>query len=157
MKAARWLLIFIQCISVSISLSAQKRIEARGCAHSGTTYNCDKSSFGKVLQAAKTISVQVPRLQPSSSEQLSKLARALGKTVRSGNADLTFVLARPEPTGIYYGPSNRDLADIRVYYGATDHDPGKLVWVESYYGQPGSPWPIVVHHLTDQFRETFKH
>lgn len=149
-------LIFVLCIAASIPVHAQKRIEAHGCTRSGTQYNCDKGSFERILQVSKAVSVNTPGIDASSSEQLQKLARALGKAVRSDNADLTFVLVRPEPSGIYYGPSNRDLADIRVYYGATANDPGKLVWVESYYGQPGAPWPIVVHHLTDQFRKDLK-
>jgi hypothetical protein len=149
-------LIFILCIAASVAIHAQERIEAHGCTSSGSQYNCDKNTFERILQVAKAVSVNTPRLDASSSGQLQKLARALGKTVRSSNADLTFVLVRPEPSGIYYGPSNRELASIRVYYGAAGNDRGKLVWVESYYGQPGSPWPIVVHHLTDQFRSDFK-
>ncbi|MGA8086321.1 MAG: hypothetical protein WCA10_03390 [Terracidiphilus sp.] len=142
-------------IMAASSTFAQVQVVARACTKDGNQYNCDKANFEKILPVAKTVSVRTPRLQPSS-EQLSKLVRSLGKTIRPGTADLTFTLARPEADGIYYGPSDRELAAIRVHYGANGNDPGTLVWVESYYGQPGTAWPIVVNHLTEQFREQFK-
>lgn len=151
-----WPVMLVFCFATSSYVLAQKQIETQGCSKSGDQYNCNKDNFRRILQVSRTVSVQVPRLDASSSGQLGKLARALGKTVRSGNADLSFVLVRPEPSGIYYGPSDRLLASIRVYYGVAANDPGKLVWVESYYGQPGAPWPIVVDHLTSQFRQDFK-
>lgn len=77
------------------------------------------------------------------------LARSLGKTIRAGSS-LRLVLAPSDAGGIYYGPSDRELGTIRAWYG------NKLLWVESYYGQPDIPWPIVVNHLTAQFRRNFK-
>ncbi len=142
-------------ILAASSVFAQVQVVAHPCTRDGSQYNCDKANFEKILRVAKTASIRTPRLQPSSG-QLNQLVRSLGKTVRTGAADLTFVLARPEPDGIYYGPSDRELASIRVYYGASEDDPGTLVWVETYFGQPGTAWPIVVHHLTEQFREQFK-
>jgi hypothetical protein len=151
-----WAAMFNLCAALATNSSfAQVRVVAHPCTKDGKEYICDKSNFEKILHVAKTVSVRTPRLQPSS-EQLNKLARSLGKTVQSGSADLTFVLAQPEADGIYYGPSDRELAAIRVYYGANGNDPGTLVWVESYYGQPGAAWPIVVNHLTEQFREQFR-
>jgi hypothetical protein len=142
-------------ILAACSTFAQTQVVAHPCTKDGNQYNCDKANFEKILRVAKTASVRTPRLEPSA-EQLSRFVRSLGKTIRPGSADLTFVLTRPEPDGIYYGPSDRELAAIRVYYGADNHHPGALVWVESYYGQPGTAWTIVVHHLTEQFRAQFK-
>ena len=152
----RWPLLFILCLTTSTFTCAQQRVVAHPCTRSGKQYNCDKTSFEKILRLAKTISVQTPRLDPASTEQLNKLARSLGKTVRSSDADLTFTLSHPDSAGIYYGPSDRELATLRVYYGAADEGPGELVWVESYSGQPDTPWPIAVNHLAEQFRARFQ-
>lgn len=142
-------------ILAASSIAAQMQVAVHACSKDGNQYNCDKASFEKVLRVARTVSVRTPRLQPSAG-QLKKLALSLGKTVQSGSADLTFVLAQPETDGIYYGPSDRELAAIRVYYGVKGNDPGTLVWVENYFGQPGTAWPIVVNQLTEQFRAQFK-
>jgi hypothetical protein len=151
-----WLAVFALCVLVAAgSARAQVQVVAHACTNDGNQYNCDKPNFEKILRVAKTASVRTPRLQPSSG-QIGKLVQSLGKTIRPDSADLTFVLVRPDPNGIYYGPSDRDLADLRVYYGASGNDPGTLVWVESYSGQPGTAWSIVVHHLTEQFRAQFK-
>lgn len=151
-----WSLLFIICLTISTFASAQQRVEAHPCTRTGKEYNCDKASFDKVLHLAKTVSVKLPNVDASSSEQLNKLAHSLGKTVQAEGADLAFVLSQPDTTGIYYGPSDRELAVLRVYYGSVNNRPGKLVWVESYYGQPDTPWAIVVNHLTDQFRAHFQ-
>jgi hypothetical protein len=142
-------------ILAASSAPAQVQVVARACTKDGNQYNCNKPTFEKILRVAKTASVRTPRLQPSSG-QLGKLVQSLGKTIRPDSADLTFVLVRSDPNGIYYGPSDRELAAIRVYYGASGNDPGTLVWMESYSGQPGTAWPIVVNHLTEQFRAQFK-
>jgi hypothetical protein len=151
-----WPAVFALCVFLAAGYArAQVQVVAHACTKDGNQYNCDKASFEKILHAARTVSIRTPRLQPSAG-QLNKLVQSLDKTVKSSNADLTFVLARPEPDGIYYGPADRELAAIRVYYGADENNPGTLVWVESYSGQPGTAMPIVVHHLTEQFREQFK-
>lgn len=154
----RWFPILLICIGAAnhFSAAAQTRVEARGCTINGTEYNCDKRNFKQLLAVSKTISVEGPRSDPYSLKQLDKLVRSLGKAVRSERADLTFVLSRNEPGGIYYGPNDRRLATIRVYYGGSGGNRGKLVWVENYSGQPGTAWPITVDHLTNQFRADVK-
>ncbi len=135
---------------------AQTHAKTSGCVLHGVGYTCDQQQFERVLRTAKTVSVQVPRMNPAEAQQLQKLARSLGKTTPAGPADLTFVLVRPGSPGVYFGPANRNLAEIRVYQNSTSAAPAKLVWVERYYGQPGDPWPIVVHRLADQFRHDFR-
>lgn len=154
----RWFLILLLCMGVasSVSVAGQTRIEVRGCAIRGTDYSCDKHNFEQILGASKTISVEGPRSDPYSLKQLDKLVRSLGKAVGPERADLTFVLSRNEPGGIYYGPNDRRLATIRVYYGGSGGNRGKLVWVENYSGQPDTAWPITVDHLTNQFRADVK-
>jgi hypothetical protein len=131
---------------------AQTRAHAQPCTLKGSQYTCDKPSFEQVFKASPCVSVKATGLDPSSLKQMEKLAQTLGKPVRSGS-DLTLVLARSGSTGIYYGPSDRELATIRAWYGT----PARLLWVESYYGQPGTPWPIVVNRITHQFRDDFRH
>ena len=143
-------------IAAAACAPAQTRVRTPGCVPHGTGYKCDQQQFERVLRTAKTVSVQVPRMSSAEARQLLKLARSLGKTTPAGPSDLTFVLVRPDSPGIYIGPANRNLAEIRVYQNSAGAAPGKLVWVERYYGQSGDPWPIVVHRLAAQFRHDFR-
>lgn len=144
------LAVFILCIA-SISAQAQSQVQTHSCKLKGDQYTCDRHGFQQVLKAVKSVSVNAPRLDPTSAKEMDTLAQKLGKTVRSGS-DLTLVLARSGSSGIYYGPSDRELATIRAYYGSAR----KLLWIESYYGQPDTPWPIVVNRLTKQFQNDFR-
>lgn len=153
MRSGFVFLILLLCVPASNSAVGQTRVEAHACTATGRDYTCDKHSFEEILTVAKTISVQVPRSDPYSLKQLDKLARSLGKMVRPDSADLALVLSRTEPDGIYYGPSDKKLATIRVYYHGSANTGGKLVWVENYFGQPDTAWPITVDHLTRQFRK----
>lgn len=146
-----WFPILLLCTASSIAVSGQMHVEAHGCTANGRDYTCDKHNFHQILAASKTISVEAPRSDPYSLKRLDKLVRSLGKTVRSDPAELRLVLSSTEPDGIYYRPNDRKLATIRVYYGS-----GKLVWVESYFGQPDTPWPIAVDCLTEQFLQDFR-
>jgi hypothetical protein len=151
-----WSAIFILCTILAASQAfAQVPVVAQACTKDGKQYICDKSNFEKLLHVSKTASIRTPRLQPYAG-QLSVHLRSLGKTIQHGPADLTFVIMRIESDGIYYGPADREIAAMRVYYGADGNGPGTLVWEESYDGQPDTAWPIVVNHLTEQFREQFK-
>ena len=148
-------LIFLLCAAAADSISAQKRVEAHDCTKTGKNYKCDQDSFAKLLQISRTVALVTPRLDPASAEQLQKLGHALGKTVLSSGADLTLVISHPDSSGIYYGPSGRELAVLLVYHGASNNQPGSLVWVETCYAQPDTPWPIAVNHLIQQFRKRF--
>lgn len=151
-----WLLFSALCYASSDCVAAQVDIEIHGCKLSGHDYTCDKDNFHQVLAAAKTVSVEAPGSDPYSLKQMEELARSLGKVVRSNSPDLTFVLAHGESNGIDYGPDDRKLASIRVYYRGPRGNPGRLVWVENYYGQPNTPWLITVDHLSEQIRNEFK-
>lgn len=141
---------------LGIAAAACAPAQTPGCVPRGTGYKCDQQQFERVLRAAKTVSVQVPRMSSAEARQLRKLARSLGKTTPAGPSDLTFVLVRPDSPGVYIGPANRNLAEIRVYRNSPGAAPASLVWIERYYGQPGDPWPIVVHRLANQFRRHFR-
>jgi hypothetical protein len=145
----KWLLIPFLCIPAGF-LPAQAPVETHACTTTNDhQFQCDKSSFGQVLNAVRSLSVEAPRLHPASLNQMQELARSLGKTVRA-DSSLRLVLAPSDPGGVYYGPSDRELGTIRAWYGK------KLLWVESFSGQPDTPWPIVVNHLTAQFRHNFR-
>jgi len=135
---------------------AQTQIDVHACTQQGNAYNCDRSSLEALLQTAKTISIQVPLHDTASLKQLQRLATALGKTVQPESADLTFVLAKPEQDGVYFGPSDRKLATLLIYYKASPSNPGQLIWAESYSGQPDTPWPTAAHAVIEQFRKNAK-
>jgi hypothetical protein len=143
-------------VAVSTPSFAQMKVESRGCTGNGNILTCDESAFRQILQAAVSIAVETPPHDPSSLRRLEKLAHALGKSVRANSADLTFVLIRPEWSGINYGPSDRELAELRIYHRAAGVASGELLWVQTYRGQPDTPWPIAVDHLVTEFREEFK-
>lgn len=147
-SACLWLPILFLSVAVTNSGIGQARVEAHGCTVNGRDYDCDKQNFERILAVSKTISVEAPASDSYSLKQLDKLLRFLGKTLRPDSADLNLVISRPEPDGIYYGPGDRKVATLRVYYRQ-----GKLVWVEDYFDQPNTAWPIAVSHLTDQFRK----
>lgn len=154
MKRALILSLFV--LVFNYAAHAQTQIEVHPCTEQGNTYHCDLHSFQQVLQATKTISIQVPARNPSSSRQLQQLATSIGKTVEPEPADLAFVLTAPDPTGVYIGPSDRKLATISVYYKASPSNPGQLIWTESYFGQPDTPWATSAHALIEQFRQNIK-
>jgi hypothetical protein len=139
------------------SATAQTQIEVHPCTEHGNTYNCDRHTFDQLLQSTRTISIEVPRLAPGSYKQLQQLATSLGKTVQPDSADLTLILTRPDPNGVYFGPSDRKLATIDIYYKASSSSPGQLIWSESYFGQPDTPWPTASHAVIEQFRKNIKH
>ena len=155
--------IFVFTIAVALygltqqSSTAQTQVEIRPCTENGSTWDCDRPTFDRLLQFARTISIKVPRLDAGSSKQLQQLATSLGKAVLPDSADLAFVLTSPDPNGVYFGPADRKLATINIYYKASSSNPGQLIWSESYFGQPDTPWPTAAHAVIEQFRKSVKH
>jgi hypothetical protein len=147
----------VLCTTTQQSAIAQTQIEVHPCTERGNSYNCDRHTFDQLLASAKTISIKVPRLDGSSYKPLLQLATSLGKTVQPDSADLAFVLTSPDPNGVYFGPSDRKLATINIYYRPSPSTPGQLIWSESYSGQPDTRWPIAVHAVIQQLRSDIKH
>ena len=146
----------VLCGLTQQSSPAQTQVEVHPCKEHGNIYDCDRKSFEQLLRASKTISIQVPRLDGGSSKQLQQLAASLGKTVQPGSADLFFVLTSPDPNGVYFGPSDRKLSTINIYYKSSSPNPGQLIWSESYFGQPDTPWPTAAHAVIQQLRKSIK-
>ena len=151
----RILILAAICATPPTTLLSQTQIEAHPCVAQKNQFVCDRDSFARVLASAKTVALESSR-NDASSAQFEKFARALGKSVQPGSADLTFVLAPSDSDGIYFGPSDRELATLRVYDRASKNNPRQLLWVESYSGQPDTPWPTATHNLMEQFRHDFK-
>ncbi len=88
-------------------------------------------------------------------EALKRLALHLGKTVvEPGDrpVDLQFLLIPLNKDGIYVGPSDENLATLRIYAGSTKTQRGTLVWAETYRGKKDIPWPSVVYYTIQQFK-----
>jgi hypothetical protein len=149
--------VLVLCAITRSSAIAQTQIEVHPCTERGNSYNCDRHTFDQLLANARTVSIQTPRFGGSSYNQLQQLVASLGKTVQSDSPDLAFVLTSPDPNGVYFGPSDRKLATINIYYRPSSSNPGQLIWTESYSGQPDTRWPIAVHAVIQQLRSEIKH
>jgi hypothetical protein len=124
-----------------------------GCSQVRGRYQCDQAAFVKVLTNARTIAVATQPFDRNGEKQLTELAKQLGKTAASANADLVFRLERIDPeNSLYYGPNGRDLAALRVYSHGSQAAHGPLIWTETFTGQPDMPWPTVVHQIIQQFK-----
>jgi hypothetical protein len=126
------------------------------CALNKGIYTCDKASFVKSLNAAKTVAVESQGTDHISPPQLKGLVKSLGKTSQPAPADLTFLLIPSTGDGVNVGPAGSELATLRVYAPAPAGQRGDLLWIESYTGQADMTWPAVVHALIQQFQTKFK-
>ena len=143
------------CVALCSAITVQAQAAA-GCTLVKGYYHCDQAAFLSALKAARTAAVQSPYMDRAGANALGSLARALGKTETSEPADLVFVLSRPEPDAIFYGPRGRELAFLNIYGRGPLGERGSLIWNESFYGQEDMPWPIVVHQLVAQFKDSIK-
>ena len=132
-------------------LLAQAPISA-GCPIEKGYYRCDQALFLRTLKDAKTVSVESKPFDRATTNSLNNLARALGKTEVSNSGDLTFVLIRTQAEGIFYGPSQRELASFLVYARGPQGAERQLVWVETFDGEADMAWPIVVYDIIRQFK-----
>jgi len=142
----------------AMSAAAQAPASA-GCTLEKGYYYCNRAAFRSALKAARTAAVESPYMDQAGVNALSSLTQELGKTQATKPAepaDLTFVLTRPEPEAVFFGPRGRDLAFINIYARGPVGSRGPLIWNETFYGQEGMPWAIVVHQLIQQFKESIK-
>ena len=119
-------------------------------------YHCDRDGLIAALQNAKTIAVKSKPFDTATTKSLGNLVRTLNKTEVSSSPDLTFVLIRAQAEGIFYGPSDRELASLLVYAGSTQESDPKLIWIETFNGEPDLVWPIVVYDIIKQFKAGLK-
>jgi len=142
-------------IGVCIAMTAPAQAPA-GCTVVKGYYHCNQADFLSALKAARTAAIASRYMDRAGSNALSSLVHALGKTETPPPADLEFVVSRPEPDAVFYGPRGQDLAFLNIYSRGPLGNRGSLIWNETYYGQPDMPWAIVVHDLIAQFKDSIK-
>jgi hypothetical protein len=138
---------------------ATAQTASTGCALRKQVYTCDWAAFKDKLDGAHNVAVETQsRLDRPVATELRELAQSLGKSVTESQqgADLTFLLIPWEGNGVEFGPMDQPLATLRIY--APDQETGhrKLVWVETYFGQPDMPWPAEANAAIEQFRERLR-
>ena len=138
-------------LSIAPALSSQPS-SASECKVEKGYYLCDRSGFLAALKDAKTIAVESKPFDTATTNSLSKLVRTLKKTEVSSSPDLSFVLIKSQAEGIFYGPSQRELASLLVYAGSAQGSGRKLIWIETFDGEPDLVWPIVVFDIIKQFK-----
>lgn len=141
------------CLLLSTGPIVQSQTpSAIACTVEKGYYHCDKAAFVAALEEAKTVAVVSRPFDQATTNSLGKLARTLKKTEVSIAADLTFVMIRTQSEGVIFGPSDRELASFLVYSGSPQDEGGRLIWIETFYGEPDVVWPIVVFDILRQFK-----
>ena len=124
------------------------------CVLTKKVYVCKISDFKAALGGTHTAAIVSDPDNRASNATLRSLVQSLGKEVGDGGqADLTFLLTPADRAAIHIGPSQVDLALLRVYRRTADGARGDLVWAEMYRGEPDMPWPAVTRMLAAQVRE----
>ncbi len=128
---------------------------APGCTLDKQVYTCDWQAFVPRLNKAKSISIETHQIDRFTARQLRELIGELGKSVAPAGeqGDLTMLLIPMESTGIHIGPAGEPLATLRIYAPLPGTPRGRLLWAETYAGQPDRPWPMTVHALIEQFKD----
>jgi len=126
-----------------------------GCTKVKDIYSCNWQEFQRWLPHTRTVTVETQPIDRFTASQLRRLAAFMGKSVATSTSpsDLTFLLTPIEPTGIDFGPGDRNLATLQIYAGNGVSGNRTLLWVETYRGQADRPWPTIVHALVDQFQD----
>ncbi len=126
------------------------------CTLQGKNYLCSKPNLQQALAATHTIAVVSQPANHASDAALASLAKSLGKATANGDeaslAELTFRLTPIEPAGVSVGAGTVDLAMLNIFVAAPGNPVGRLLWSETYNGNPDMPWPSVVNALTRQFK-----
>ena len=127
-----------------------------GCTIEKGDYHCNQAAFLTALKEAKSVAVESQPFDRATTNSLSKLAQLLGKTEISAPADLTFVLIKTQAEGIFFGPSERELASFLVYSRGPKGAGRQLIWIETFDGEPDMAWPILVYDIIRQFKASIQ-
>ncbi len=126
------------------------------CALQAKNYLCSKPNLQQALAATHTVAIVSQPANHASDAALASLARSLGKATATGDeaslAELTFRLTPIEPAGVTVGAGTVDLAMLNIFVAAHGNPTARLLWSETYNGNPDMPWPSVVNALTRQFK-----
>jgi len=143
---------------IALSAAAHSQPSATvACSQLKGRYQCDQAAFVRALSTAKTVAVETQPFDRNGQRELAELVTHLGKTPAAADADLIFRLEKLDPEdGVYYGPNDRGLAALRVYSSGPQGTRGPLIWVETFVGQPDTPWPTVVYRIIQQLKSDAK-
>jgi hypothetical protein len=145
------------CLAFSIAPSLLSQTASTpGCTVEKGYYHCNQAAFLAALNEAKTVAVESRPFDQATTDSLGKLVRALNKTEVSSSGDLTLVLIRTQAEGIFYGPSDRELASFLVYSASPQGTEKQLIWIETFNGEPDLVWPIVVYDIIRQFKTSLQ-
>ncbi len=126
------------------------------CTLQGKTYLCSKLNLQQALASAHTVAIVSQPANHASDAALASLVKSLDKTVAAGTgedaADLTIRLTPIEPAGVNVGMGAVDLAMLNIFVATPGNPTAKLVWSETYNGNPDMPWASVTRALTRQFK-----
>ena len=143
-------------LAIAPALSFAQQPDLPACTLQGRNYICSKPALVQALAAAHTVSLVSQPANHASDAALASLAKALGKTVVPGTeaspADLTFRLTPLEPAGVSVGTGTVDLATLNIFVAAPGDPTARLLWSETYNGDPDMPWPAIARALTRQLR-----
>ena len=145
------------CIAITVSSPAQTApatalANLPACTLQGRNYLCSKPVLQQALAAAHTVSLVSQPANHASDAALASLAKSLDKSVVPGTADLTIRLTPIEPAGVSVGTTAVDLAMLNIFIAAPGNPTAKLLWSETYTGNPDMPWASVAQALTRQFK-----
>lgn len=131
-------------------------LDLPACTLQGKNYLCSKPYLQQALAATHTVAIVSQPANHASDAALASLARSLDKTIAGGDAaspaQLTFRLTPVEPAGVTVGAGAVDLATLNIFIAAPGNPTARLLWSETYNGDPDLPWPAVVNALTRQFK-----
>ncbi len=151
----RFVLVLATLFVGSSGLRAQKQSPTVDCSLDGKQLTCDRSEFLKRFAEARTVALESQPKDRLADAQLASFDKRMGKQVASTPpADLTLRLVRRSDTGFGVGPGDIDLGSLRVFASRDGAATSRLLWVETYRGQPDTPWLVVVRAVTNQLQAT---
>jgi hypothetical protein len=126
-----------------------------GCTLEKQVYTCDWQAFLPQFEKARTVAIETRQIDRFTARQLREMVDELGKSVtpEGEQGDLTILLIPVDSTGVHIGPAGEPLATLRIYRSLPGAPRGRLLWAETYTGQPDRPWPMTVHALIEQFED----
>ena len=143
----------VLCLCIVFSIAPALLSQAAptpGCTVEENYYHCNQAAFLATLNETRTIAFESRPFDQATTNSLGKLVRTLNKTAVTNSGDLTLVLIKSQAEGIFFGPSDRQLASLLVYSGNPQKK--RLIWIETFKGEPDLVWPIVVFDIIRQFK-----
>jgi hypothetical protein len=130
------------------------------CTLKDHVYHCDGAVFQKALNDAGRVEIETHNADGVARDRLTAFVTGkLGKTVvpPGAPADLSFLMLPVDDQGVLFGGDigGVNLGTLRIYTVTPSGSRGRLLWAETFTGQPEMPWPAVVRGLILQFQSRF--